>query len=256
MADTLDAIAAPVVFAREGHVFANSRDVAAFFGKEHRDVLRTIDGLIAQEPDLTPAQFCAGVYELPMTGAQQHRMFDMDEEGFTLLAMGFTGAKALRWKRRYISAFKAMAAELRERPAADPAVALNDPAALRTLLLGYTEKVIALEGEVEEMRPQVQALERIALSDGSLCITDAAKTLQVRPKALFAFLRAHHWIYTRGGGSGEIAYQDKLASGLLEHKTTTVSRSDGSEKTVTQVRVTPKGLTRLAREFPPAARVA
>lgn len=58
------------------------------------------------------------------------------------------------------------------------------------------------------------------------------------------------------GGGGEIAYQDKLASGLLEHKTTTVHRSDGSEKVRTQVRVTPKGLTRLAKELEPVARAA
>lgn len=51
--------------------------------------------------------------------------------------------------------------------------------------------------------------------------------------------------------AGDIAYQDKLASGLLEHKVTTVYRTDGSEKSVTQVRVTPKGLTALARVFPP-----
>jgi hypothetical protein len=67
----------------------------------------------------------------------------------------------------------------------DPAAVLESPAAMRGLLLSYTEKVIALQGEVEEMRPQVQALERIAVSEGSMCITDTAKTLQVQPKALF-----------------------------------------------------------------------
>ena len=133
---------------------------------------------------------------------------------------------------------------------------LESPAAMRGLLLTYTEKVLALEGEVEEMRPQVQALERIALSEGSLCITDAAKTLQVQPKALFSFLREHHWIYTRQGDNSYIAYQGKLQAGYLEHKTMVVSRSDGSEKTTTQVRVTPKGLTRLAKEFPPVAQAA
>jgi hypothetical protein len=45
-------------------------------------------------------------------------------------------------------------------------------------------------------------------------------------------------------------------AGLLEHKTTVVTRSDGSEKATTQVRVTPKGLTRLAKLFPPAAHAA
>lgn len=138
----------------------------------------------------------------------------------------------------------------------DPVRMLNDPAAMRGILLSYTEKVLELQGEVEEMRPQVQALERIAISDGSLCITDAAKTLQVQPKALFQFLDSHHWTYTRQGDNTRIAYQAKLQTGLLEHKTTVVTRSDGSEKTTTQVRVTPKGLTRLAREFEPVAKAA
>jgi len=130
-------------------------------------------------------------------------------------------------------------------------VVLNDPAAMRGLLLGYTEKVLALETQVNDMRDDVEALDRLAKSEGSFCITDAAKTIGVQPKALFAFLRSHHWIYTRAGSNMEIAYQDKLAYGFLEHKTTTVTRSDGSEKSVTQVRVTPKGLARLAKELPP-----
>ena len=146
--------------------------------------------------------------------------------------------------------------ERRAKAPADPVAMLNDPAAMRGILLTYTEKVLELQGEVEEMRPQVQALERIAISEGSLCITDAAKTLQVQPKALFAFLDAHHWIYTRQGDNTRIAYQAKLQAGLLEHKTTVVTRSDGTEKTTTQVRVTSKGLARLAREFEPVAKAA
>lgn len=138
----------------------------------------------------------------------------------------------------------------------DPLRMLNDPAAMRGLLLNYAEKVITLEGRVAEMQPSVEALERIAVADGSLCITDAAKTLQIRPKDLFQYLRSHGWIYRRPGTDTDIAYQSKLVSGVLEHKTTTVYRSDGSEKVTTQVRVTPKGLTVLAKVFPPAASAA
>ena len=139
---------------------------------------------------------------------------------------------------------------------ADPMAVLNDPAAMRGLLLNYTEKVIALEGAVEEMRPQAQALDRIAQSDGSLCVTDAAKTLQVSPKAPFRYLREHGWIYSRPGNAHDVAYQPRLASGDLEHKTTTILRADGTEKTTTQVRVTSKGLTKLAKLLPPVARLA
>ncbi|MFC0684914.1 phage antirepressor KilAC domain-containing protein [Novosphingobium clariflavum] len=138
----------------------------------------------------------------------------------------------------------------------DPRRALSDPAALRNLLLENVEKVIELQGEVEEMRPQVQALERIAMSEGSMCITDAAKTLQVQPRALFSYLREHHWIYRRPNSASDIAYQDKLQSGALEHKVTVVTKADGSEKTTTQVRITPKGLARLGKLFPPVAHAA
>lgn len=139
-------------------------------------------------------------------------------------------------------------------PAVDPLKVLNDPAAMRGLLLTYSEKVIELEAVKAELQPKAEALARIAESDGSLCVTDAAKTLQVRPGDLFKFLRSHKWVYRRPATDHDVAYQTQLMAGLLEHKTTTVHRSDGSEKITTQVRVTPKGLARLAQEFPPHLR--
>lgn len=129
----------------------------------------------------------------------------------------------------------------------DPMAALNDAEFLRGTLLTYSEKVIALEHKVEEMQPDVDALERIAKADGSMCITNAAKHLQVQPKFLFKVLSESHWIYKRTGGRSWIAYQDKIQSGVLEHKVTTVERSDGSEKVVEQVLVTAKGLAKLSK---------
>lgn len=243
----------PIVHVVDGEVLADSRDVAAFFGKEHRNVLRDIDTLIQFEPQLGLLKFEQGSYTLPATGDQQHRCYRMTRDGFSLIAMGFTGPRALKWKLRYIDAFNAMEAELRARPV-DPMAALNDPATMRGLLLSYADRVLTLEAEKATLVPKVAALERLAETDGSFCITDAAKTLQVQPNTLFKFLRNHGWIYRRPNTSHDVAYQSKLAAGLLEHKTTTVTRSDGSEKTVTQVRVTPKGLARLAEELQPAVR--
>jgi len=136
-----------------------------------------------------------------------------------------------------------------KQPAIDPMAALNDPAAMRGLLLTYTEKVIALQATVSEQAPIVAAFDRIAKADGSICITDAAKVLQVQPKALFLWLQANHWIYRRAGGRGWIGYQDLILSGYLEHKVTVVTRGDGSRKTTEQVLVTPKGITKLSKKF-------
>jgi len=222
-----------------------SGEIADLVGARHDSVRRTIERLADKAVITLPP-----LVEKPTDGRPRLEYVFSGDAGkrdsyivVAQLSPEFTAKLVDRWQ----------ALEATPR---DPMVMLNDPAAMRGILLSYTEKVLELQGEVEEMRPQVQALERIAMSDGSLCITDAAKTMQVQPKALFAFLDAHHWTYTRQGDNTRIAYQAKLQAGLLAHKTTVVTRSDGSEKTTTQVRVTPKGLARLAREFEPVAKAA
>jgi len=245
----------PVVFTKDGEVFANSRDVGAFFDKRHDNVMQTIDGLIQQEPKLRLLNFKETVSERPNPsgGAPiRSRSYDMDRDGFTLLAMGFTGGKALKWKLRYIEAFNAMEAELRRIANSGPTVDLNDPGALRGLLLTYSEKALELEKQVKELLPSQEALQRLSEADGSLCITDAAKALQMRPSDLFNWLRQNGWIYKRVGASHDLGYSSKTQSGLLEHKVTTVLRADGSEKVTEQVRVTAKGLTKLAQLIKPA----
>ncbi|MEX9843299.1 phage antirepressor KilAC domain-containing protein [Providencia rettgeri] len=132
------------------------------------------------------------------------------------------------------------------KPAIDPMVALNDPAFLRDALISYTEKVMHLEHQVEEMKPDVDALTRIAKAEGSLCVTDAAKQLQVNPKKLFDLMSHSKWIYRRIG-SVWIGYQDKIQQGLLEHKVSVVKSRTGEDKQVSQVRVTAKGLSKLAK---------
>jgi len=135
------------------------------------------------------------------------------------------------------------------RPAVDPMAVLNDPAAMRGLLLVYTERVISLEAQVASAAPKVEALERFALADGDLCISYGAKSLQLRPKDLFTWLHSNGWTFRRLG-SPWIGHQEYLGRGLLTHKVTTVERSDGSSTAVTQVRVTPKGLAHLAEVVP------
>ena len=129
----------------------------------------------------------------------------------------------------------------------DPMKALGDPSVLRNLLLGYSEKVTELESKVETMSHDVEALNRISKADGSLCLTDTAKALQMRPKDFIAKLQTEKWIYKRLGSSHWLGYSDKVQSGYLEHKVTEVTRGDGSTKITEQVRITPKGLAKLAK---------
>lgn len=121
-------------------VVTNSRDVAAYFGKLHRNVIAKIDGLL---PDLpTPhAYFQAGVYTLPETGTQTHTCFDMTRDGFTLLAMGFTGKKALEFKLRYIEQFNKMEAMLKEMNTPDAVTATE----IRSLQTHFDTRLVEME---------------------------------------------------------------------------------------------------------------
>ncbi|MDY8108048.1 Rha family transcriptional regulator [Fulvimarina sp. 2208YS6-2-32] len=98
----------PVVFNRDGKTYTTSKDVAAYFGKRHDNLIRDIQNLI----DKGVLNFEEGYYKLPVTKDQLHRYYDMDRDGFTLLVMGFTGKKALDFKLRYIAAFNAMQEQL------------------------------------------------------------------------------------------------------------------------------------------------
>ncbi|WGJ07513.1 phage regulatory protein/antirepressor Ant [Brucella intermedia] len=245
----------PVVFQRDGGAFTNSRDVAEYFNKRHDNVMSAIQTLIASEPQLGLLNFKETPYVEPSNG-QTYRSYDMDRDGFTLLAMGFTGKKALKFKLRYVAQFNAMEKELKNK-ACEPALGFaNDAAALRDYLLTYSEKVIALESKVEEMKPAVEALEQIAEAHGSLNRTEAAKHLGIAPHLLCRWMRTNGWTYRRAGSKDDIAYQSKIMAGYLEHKVTTGPKEDGTEWISTQVRVTPKGLTVLAKAFPKTARAA
>ena len=115
----------PAVFIKDGSVYANSRDVAEFFEKHHHHVLRDIDKIVESEPS-TETNF--GFSEYVDTTGRRLRSIDMDRDGFTILAMGFTGPKALKFKLAYIAQFNAMEEELRQRDEDENAIIPYTPA--------------------------------------------------------------------------------------------------------------------------------
>lgn len=145
---------------------------------------------------------------------------------------------------------KAAAAASAHRPPAAPSFDMEnfeDPEFILPLLTKYAEQNRALKATIAEQTPQVDALNRIAtITQGSLCIRDAAKVLQIRERLLFQWLEAHDWIYRRSG-TNYIAYSPRIKQGFLEHKLYTAQARNTEDKIVSQVRVTPKGMTYLAK---------
>ena len=128
MADISLGSSASVVSARpelsihDGTVTTTSLQVAQSFGKRHRDVMRAIRNLLAEIGEEHARNFARMSQEVEVGngGVRQESAYRMNREGFMLLAMGFTGKEALRWKLAYIAAFNRMEAEL-QKPAYDPA---------------------------------------------------------------------------------------------------------------------------------------
>lgn len=133
----------PIVTIKNNAVVANSLDVAIYFGKSHFHVLRDIDGLIATSPACA-SSFGLTSFDTPMPrgGTRSERAFDMTRDGFTLLAMGFTGKKALQFKLRYIEQFNAMEAELKA-PAFAPITATDVSVMLAQHMMDMQEKILA-----------------------------------------------------------------------------------------------------------------
>lgn len=88
------------------HLVTDSRIVAKVFGKLHRDVLKAYDNLTCSE-DFKLRNFAQS--EFLSRGKNRYRCMRMTKDGFTMLAMGFTGARAMQFKEAYIEAFNAMA---------------------------------------------------------------------------------------------------------------------------------------------------
>ena len=91
---------------------ASSRQVSEKFEKEHRNVLQSIDILKEQ---MVTAEFSALFFETTYKAGtgKNYKEYLMTRDGFSLLVMGFTGEKVLRWKLDYIKAFNEMETELK-----------------------------------------------------------------------------------------------------------------------------------------------
>lgn len=93
--------------------------VACHFGKPHYDVLKRIRVLEAEVGERKGYFSATFTHVVGPNGAvRQEPAYTLTRDGFTLLAMGFNGKKALQFKLDYIDAFNRMERALLARAAA------------------------------------------------------------------------------------------------------------------------------------------
>lgn len=142
------------VLSQDGTLVVSSREVSRNFEKRHDHILRDISQLIEDmgSPQSWGHLFMASAYN--DSYGREQREYLLTRDGFTLLAMGFTGKKALAWKLKYIDAFNKME-NLINKPI---------PTDLQ-VLQGMLNKLIQQETEIKVISEQTQAIKNTIVAE-------------------------------------------------------------------------------------------
>jgi len=183
-------------------------------------------------------------------------MILLTETGYSMLVKSFTDDLAWEVQRQLVRTYFRSPMQMIAAPDfgdpiamarawADAKQAERDEAARADFEAAQREQ---LEHQVAELGPAAAGLELIAGAHGTMCITDAAKTLQMQPYKLRDALLEMRWMYRRQGKAGYVAYQPTIHSGYLVHKVANYEDPEtGEQKSNAQVLVTRKGLAKLAK---------
>ncbi|ANU13495.1 putative phage-encoded protein [Planococcus halocryophilus Or1] len=138
-----------LLFMHNQQAVTSSSSIAETFNKQHAHILRDVDVL---KKDVS--NFGEMFFETiePDSYGRNRRIYLMNRNGFTLLAMGFTGSKALHFKLEYINAFNEMEK------------ALTQPRQLseKEQLMASMKLSLETAGEIEVVKKEIAEVRDIA----------------------------------------------------------------------------------------------
>lgn len=242
---------------KDNQPLTNSLLVAETFGKEHRNVLRDIKNLIeggVLKNEQTP-MFEETTY-MSEQNKQIYPLYVMNQDGFTLLAMGFNGKKAMEFKLKYIEAFNAMKKQIEQ---SKPSVPQNYIEALKSLVKAEEEKQqLALENKqkdetiitiskanvelgnkITEMLPKVSYYDRILQSNATMTITQIAQDYGMSAIAMNKELESMRIQHKERGQW--ILYAQFLKGGYVHSRAVDIIRRDGRHDVKYNTEWTTKG---------------
>lgn len=195
-----------------GQLVVSSMQVAENFEKEHKTVLRSIHEILV-------AQNCAARFFYETTyenRGKQYPMYLMNRDGFSLLAMGFTGSKALEWKLKYIQAFNEMEKTIKEHR---DSYMIEDPIE-RALKWAeeQKEKQKALKA-LEEAKPKVETYDALVNRESYVGIREMAKLIGYPVNKMGAYLVQIGMVYRDKKDKYKYFPTEKFrANGMVSYK--------------------------------------
>ena len=183
-----------VLKSEKGTPITTSLLVAEKFGKEHKDVLETIRNLTA-ENSAVKNLFYETTYVSDRN--REYPMSVMNRDGFSLLVMGFTGARALQFKLDYINAFNKMEAVIKNGQV---------PGSFKEALLlaaQQQEQIEQQQKQIEEQKPKVWFSDSFDATETLIGIGDLSKLLQqkginIGQNRLFNWMNKNHYLMVSG----------------------------------------------------------
>ncbi|MDR3087253.1 MAG: phage regulatory protein/antirepressor Ant [Azoarcus sp.] len=227
----------------DGQAVTTSLAIAEGTENEHASVIKLVRTYLADLEAFGRVVFQIAPFETP-GGTQKREVAILNEQQSTLLLTLMRNSEiVVRFKVKLVKAFFETLKQFK-----DPMQVLSDPAAMRGLLLTYTEKVIALESKVQEQAPKVEALDRITASPEHVTITQAAKVVGEKRETVIRKMRESGLIYRQN--DSWVAYDKAEKQGLLLYKEAHYTdEKTGQEIAKPYCHLTQKGLVYLAKLF-------
>ncbi|WP_263264052.1 phage regulatory protein/antirepressor Ant [Pseudomonas sp. RIT-PI-S] len=218
----------------------SSREIAQLTGSSHENVLKTIRALIKRG--------IVSPNEAPYTHAQNGQTYPeflLNYRDTMVVVSGYS----VELRAKIIDHWQ----DLEAWQAGVLQIPSNYAEALR-LAAEQVERNLLLQQQIAQQAPKVAAIKRLAGAQGAICITDAAKQLQLAPSSLFAWLQEYRWIFRRKGSKRWIGYQPRIHAGWIIHKVTALKPDleTGAEHAAFDLLITPRGLAVLAEKVPGA----
>ena len=228
----------------------SSRKVAEVFEKEHNIVMRSIRDLVCGD-DFSRCNFAQSTYMSDR--GKEYPEYLMTRDGFTILAMGFTGSKAMQWKIKYIETFNRMEAEL----STSFAIPRTYAEALH-LAAELEDKRLILEAKIEQDAPYTATGKAITASHDCITIAEFVPILKeagienghdgkrLWQNNLYAMLRADGFLLKRPNNMPSADARDEKIF-FVEEKTNYDKYGNSHINTTTLI--TGKGQTELINYY-------
>lgn len=240
-------------------IWVESTVVGEKFGKSHNHVVRDIEEILKKSdcPNLDGEMFVESTYT--NSRGKTYKSYLMNRDGFSLLAMGFTGKEAFQWKLKFINAFNLMEEKLKQ------SNILTEEEKLKLQLFSKDASEVAyahnrlielatapLHQQIEEQKPLVDFANQVSDTTSLIDMNQMAKLLKdenipIGRNRLFEILRQKEILRNNNE-----PYQRYIESGYFKVKEGTYETPYGT-KAYVKTFVTGKGqiwiTEKLRKEF-------